>query len=64
MKNRLYAVFKRISTCLSNLTYNLEAKCIYTLFILIEFKREYVYESLCNCTVIKQDHNAEKVLSV
>ncbi len=31
-----------------------------TLFILIEFKREYVYERLWNCTVIKEDHNAEK----
>ncbi len=52
-----------VSTCLRNLTYNLEAKCIYT-FILIEFKREYVYERLCNCSVIKEDHNAEKALSV
>ncbi len=32
------------------------------LFILIEFKREYVYERLCNCTVIKEDHYAEKAL--
>ncbi len=30
------------------------------MFILIEFKREYVYERLCKCTVIKEDHNAEK----
>ncbi len=53
-----------VCTCLSNLIYIQEAECIYTLFILIEFKREYVYETLCNCSVIKEDHNAEKALSV
>ncbi len=60
-------MFKCGSTCLSNLIYKSIYKCIVdtnTLFILIEFKREYVYERLCNCTVIKEDHNAEKTLSV
>ncbi len=50
--------------CLSNLITNLSTNAFNMLFILIEFKREYVYERLCNCILIKEDHNAEKALSV
>ncbi len=42
---------------------NLEAKCI-EYVVYIELKREYVYESLCNCTVIEDHYNTEKAISI
>ncbi len=33
-------------------------------FIFIEFKCEYVYERLYYCTLIKENHNAEKAFAV
>ncbi len=47
-----------VSTCLSNLIYKSRSQMHLIHCLLIEF--EYVNERLCNCTVIKEDHNAEK----
>ncbi len=51
-----------VSTCLSNLIYKSRSQMHLIHCLLIEF--EYVNERLCNCTVIKEDHNAEKARSV